>query len=1469
MHDPELEKEKAHLIRGALLPGFKNEIKHAFRPETRLSDSQLSYLQEIIPCPVIPEPKFTCDHAIPKALMEFANREVTRNAGKTGEFIEIGPNFADFRKRYHPGAHACALLDNGRDEARIQHTYNCVQRKVHPMQQYSNAEINRDVPLFDEDLRITATTLRATERICVHGAERCTFQAAAAFAVHSLYDITPQQLHQIFYFHGLQTLTSWHFALPQIAVRDNFYDRKSGFWYEYNYPTKGKITMGFSNRNGEADASWTYTHDSKNYYELVFSQAIVGPEFNILKEVQQTFGYQVQVRYSRITRPVPFQMVRINTQMANFVCIPSLEQLLKQNYRFNVRTDGFLVDKHKFFQLVDYASSRSDDDTGYSKLHQYSRAVKSEVTIGSKVVQSRWDLSPDQLEDIVKFTFVYAMSRRFKRSKQVGHAVNELVSEMMNNENWFTRILQRLLDSSKFLDRIRSDHSYTVGRLLNIIIDFTQYVDVSFDVPAHNFSIGNKMEPYYNRVDYLQEKYVGPSWEFVVPSAPPEEKVESNFIQDKDYVFPNLPETTVYNVTQRVSDELRLQFEAASDFDTIQYSRTPEDPNYAEIYADIYSIFKDVASEDLLDFFLDPKFHLELLEGGPGTGKTTYAINNLLTDNTLIVVPTRKLKMEWEEKLNKKGFVKYRVLTFQMALTNIQDFDTVIVDEAFLLGAPYIAKLIFMKPKTKNMYLLGDPKQIGVIDFSSKMSEYEHEGAQLKNYKHFKRTVLNWNFRNPRDTVQLLNQTFGYQMVPKSNIEKSIVIIHEKLDEIIPAPESKVLVFAQDDKNFFDCAKLQPAPDIEEEGATHEQLKIIENHQIMDNARKQNSQPVNTVHEFQGSAAPIVTLVLTEKAVPIIENSKSHLIVGLSRHTEKLVIMSTEIAGKRIIDETCGKLLFTLETAAHIIPHDTEDHHRRPEVSSSYEMPKMPLDMNLDCYDPAGVMNIMQARLKLKDTPLVNVNLTQLPDNDQEITINVGELRQPEIEQQCVRHIGPKIAPDYRAIDKIGSLNTLITRYADKLENKPESEQHTLAGKLFETFTMNAIKSESGLPQWSLITNEDRMEAMAEFAIAIKEKNQTKIIEEFELSTKMFRTQFLQKDQTKAKVKENSIFEGKAGQGIGAWDKTLNVMFCVHFRAAEKAISRSLKDEYLLANGTDDQRLAHYMQTRYVPGDPFLENDYSEYDSSQTLYMVRFTRKIYEAVGVDTDILDVWLEQRYHRKFCLPGFLKMYVTEKKDSGEPATLIDNSLLNVGLLHQFLEIENLHMLLFKGDDSLVHAQSIKLRMTEAEIEKKFGIKTKIKTSIVPQFCAQFLTEEGLLPDIVSRTVKLLSRKFKPRTEKIEARVQDFYDYKRAVGEMLRPLRSFHSLELAVSLATEYYKDTFGFEYNEIMQMGYLLICFTSKNLSYDKFLKYTNTDTGFILNIDSNDPNINYRATFEKTYKGKTYKNPHKVRKRNKR
>nr|UTQ79654.1 replicase protein [Aphis craccivora nege-like virus 1] len=272
---------------------------------------------------------------------------------------------------------------------------------------------------------------------------------------------------------------------------------------------------------------------------------------------------------------------------------------------------------------------------------------------------------------------------------------------------------------------------------------------------------------------------------------------------------------------------------------------------------------------------------LELVQGVPGAGKTTYIVNkfvqNMIAEKpTLVLTSTKNAKQDILERIRKLYKEKNKVLIkFDQFVRTLDSFvinctmqvDTVYIDEA-LMQHPGKIIAVALKTKCKKMYLLGDTLQIPYIN---RIAGVNCLFSNMKEILSGDTEILNVSYRCPKDVASLLRVAYinetGKPMVTTSTVARSLSLkkIHT-ISEVPVIKDSVYLTFTQSDKHCI------------------EQLFLKQKAEIV----------VKTVHEFQGDQHPDVRVVrLSKISSDTIFNNPPHVLVALTRHTRSLTYYTT------------------------------------------------------------------------------------------------------------------------------------------------------------------------------------------------------------------------------------------------------------------------------------------------------------------------------------------------------------------------------------------------------------------------------------------------------------------------------------------------------------------------------------------------------------------------------------------------
>nr|UWV18089.1 ORF1 protein [Paslahepevirus balayani] len=643
-------------------------------------------------------------------------------------------------------------------------------------------------------------------------------------------------------------------------------------------------------------------------------------------------------------------------------------------------------------------------------------------------------------------------------------------------------------------------------------------------------------------------------------------------------------------------------------------------------------------------------------------------------DVDVVVVPTRELRNSWR----RRGFAAFTPHTAARVTAGRR----VVIDEAPSLP-PHL--LLLHMQRASSVHLLGDPNQIPAIDF-------EHAGLVPAIRPELAPTSW-WHVthRCPADVCELIRGAY-----PKIQTTSRVL---RSLFWNEPAIGQR-LVFTQ--------------------------------------AAKAANPGAITVHEAQGATFTETTIIATADARGLIQSSRAHAIVALTRHTEKCVILDAPGLLREVgISDIIVNNFFLA---------GGEVGHHRPST-----IPRGNPDRNLDtlqAFPPScqiSAYHQLAEELGHRPAPVAAV-LPPCPELEQGLLYMPQELTVSDsvliFELTDIVHCRMAAPSQRKAV-----LSTLVGRYGrrTKLYEAAHSDVRESLGRFIPTI---------GPVQATTCELYELVEAMVE-----KGQDGSAVLELDLCNRDVSRITFFQKDCNKFTTGE-TIAHGKVGQGISAWSKTFCALFGPWFRAIEKEILALLPPNIFYGDAYEESVFSAAISG--AGSCMVFENDFSEFDSTQNNFSLGLECVIMEECGMPQ-----WLIRLYHLvrsawilqapKESLKGFWK------KHSGEPGTLLWNTVWNMAIIAHCYEFRDLRVAAFKGDDSVVLCSDYRQSRNAATLIAGCGLKLKVDYRPIGLYAGVVVAPGlGALPDVVRFAGRLSEKNWGPgpeRAEQLRLAVCDF--------------------------------------------------------------------------------------------------------------
>jgi len=262
------------------------------------------------------------------------------------------------------------------------------------------------------------------------------------------------------------------------------------------------------------------------------------------------------------------------------------------------------------------------------------------------------------------------------------------------------------------------------------------------------------------------------------------------------------------------------------------------------------------------------------------------------------------------------------------------------------------------------------------------------------------------------------------------------------------------------------------------------------------------------------------------------------------------------------------------------------------------------------------------------------------------------------------------------------------------------------------------------------------------------------------------------KAQTKQDLNENSYLrwseskgEFKAGQGISAQDKSINLLFGPLVRAVEAKFIASLPAAYQNCFGISNEDLK-VIVTKALGGKAelpeFLQTDISQFDTVHGNWSKVVMEHVFNRFGIHDALIKI--ADKYNTNWVLShDIVNIWVHERLQSGRADTLFKNSTVALLLVMANTTYDELDLVMFQGDDVTIAGKNIVLSTPPflAPYVKAF---TSNVGSVVG-----YTIGKTLYPDVCAMVAKLTNRNFWCPTRHME--LIGLEQYSRSVYDRLR--------------------------------------------------------------------------------------------------
>ena len=822
--------------------------------------------------------------------------------------------------------------------------------------------------------------------------------------------------------------------------------------------------------------------------------------------------------------------------------------------------------------------------------------------------------------------------------------------------------------------------------------------------------------------------------------------------------------------------------------------------------------FKDFVENDDKLQFNNTKTTLDTIAGAAGSRKTQSLIKNkdCCPKCTLIITPFNAISKSNNDQV--QGISK----TFVTAINNLkqQQYKTVVIDEALAMSGFHVA---LIKHYAKEARVIGatDPYQITYRNYHDTVESY------VINY-HPGKEYINTTYRVPQIVCDIFKD---YVSLMSKSTNKGKVT-YRKLEEFQPIDNIShvYLTFTQDMCNYFKNKFTKCRNNITtvnaSQGGTYDfvhlyypdYIKITEQHFSYIYTAMTRCRTELIIYSADGKSITLPLLdtpvqraidanVLTMHDTTVIQEKD----VQPKPQHANLVAINTINSTKQIVEEVLSRNLamanepfsacigyFSRTIPQNVAGHNCKfsiDYQQEKAVIRGRRLGRRPYNL---IYAPKNT------------TQITHCLLTRYAKQDKHLP--------PTFMDRYVKGFETWLKPNYRQIirDAVNPNDLYINLidYIKNLQKKFSNVKNTFLQPfdlVLDKPDLQRIKNirSFGELHKKLITDDDtafKSLIYKMIEVIIGSDTHTKIKDlELEFDDLYHKAvQFHLKRQPKLVLKDGFDTQNKAGQGVSAWSKMLNIIFSGFIRCVAQAIPKVLKENVQLAYGKSDRDISLFFQrfSEQIATNTFkkLGADFSEFDSSQEMQGILAGLMFKRMCNVPENICQLYMEQR--RKWMLLATDKNNVTHmmmrailhgfwKQHSGQPETLDGNTTFNMMAMGACYNVEQLAFASFKGDDSEISARKIQRRVEgTTSIQELAGFNIKEDYSEIQEYIANIILPNGtFFPDVVRRASRILS--------KIYTEQADWHEQRQSIMDCLDVILDDRHYQYGLSVAQEFYK------------------------------------------------------------------------------
>jgi hypothetical protein len=838
-----------------------------------------------------------------------------------------------------------------------------------------------------------------------------------------------------------------------------------------------------------------------------------------------------------------------------------------------------------------------------------------------------------------------------------------------------------------------------------------------------------------------------------------------------------------YTATKRENSYERF-FAAYEDYNRENTMHKLPTPRDLKTFTDEY--FKGEMAKHKPLFRAPPAFDsftVEAITGVASAAKTTNAIKKY--PQAVFVAPSRVLSQR-HQALGVRSYTPH--VLFSSFKEHDRDPDVIVIDEISQFPVHYVA-LVHARFTFSKIVVLGDVMQTPFVNYGSRVNYATVISYGLSN------NILT-AYKIPQDIAACLNNRHALNILSMSPVKQGICF-YKGVMERFAGSKIPVIVF---------------------------------NDASMKNLRDRGVN-AHTITTYTGSRDHTVVFYIDSASVASqIVNKTEWLYTAMSRATDQLVIAGeTDVIANYY--------------AIHGSPIKEFENISGAYIQNDI---KVPIEQVFNVVSPISVANISASAECAESILQMHLKPINDPDNEFLLATNpvlpavqsgyfytqTDAAMNPDSSTKAYKISLSKFVKNQISSSTEQTLATLIKRYSKKYTVPMTKSVRSTTLSELKAGLMRALYNRSDSQRFEkdmAISSEQ----LRDFTLQYYDKLQIKMNSNKSVAKELLIKweevdeclSFFNKRQSKFDPKTGFDMSDKVGQGVAANSKAVNIIFGGYARAMiEKVRGIAIKNRRNIILATHDSEAqindTYLNLINDAPRDlNWACNDFSEWDASFRTPFADLTAWLLRLLGASEELVKWFSDFRaswtmiYRNKY---GTTKLRGTEKQFSGNPFTIVENTIGNLALCFAIFNYKKYQMALFKGDDSAVLCKESVISTRGKEIIAVTGHGLKLHTGSVGEFAGWFLTPEGIFPDVVRYAAKFLDKNYRDE--------EHFYEARASLQERLSAVKSQSQVEYGLHMISDYYRGIgLFFTHGEIENL-YAFIK-ASRNISFAKLRPVT--------------------------------------------